>query len=707
MAVTKRRRVEYIAVISGILVAMLLMGSFFIKSIQNLLLDEIEESLTEVAEHSAVAVDNKMTGRLEILRSISDLEINKDSKLNLNQKIAEITQEFGNAGFVHIGISDEDGNAVLDDGRMVYIGNQVYFQRAKDGKSNISDSIVDNFGEEKNIVVFASPIYEDDRFAGVVFGTDKTEKLIDLVMDICNGENKETLILEKNGMIIANDSEKIKNNMNFFTEIYEKTNREQYEKLYDLIHSGKAGSGEYVASEIDKITGIAPIKNTNGWCILIVSPVEKVMQKANKVLLMTTAVGFALILFVILAITYFYFFNKRYMEEKYFASIAKKRLKESNSQLKVKDEFIANFSHEIRTPMNVIVGMTYFLKKTELTREQSNYIQKIEISTTLLLGIINDILDLSKMREGKLKLHKQKFTIREVVQMIDDIFSSRIHAKNLEWKIVNHIEEDMDVLGDKQRLLQIIVNIVNNAYKFTEVGSIELSVKKLSENSTDIEFLFSVKDTGIGIAQDNKRRLFLPFEQVEEAITKVYEGTGLGLSICNCFVKLMNGNIWVESELGSGSDFRFTVRLEKMKNREELDCETHSEILVKEPKPAHVLLVEDNDINAEIAGMLLAELGIQYEWAKDGQQAIEMCKNHEVDYYDLILMDIHMPKMNGYDAAQYIREKLKGSYPIVALTATLIDHELVKKGKGIDGCLLKPFSAVEFKKMVLRYIEKQ
>ena len=198
MAVTKRRRVEYITVISGILVAMLLMGSFFIKSIQNLLLDEIEESLTEVAEHSAVAVDNKMTGRLEILRSISDLEINKDSKMNLNQKIAEITQEFGNAGFVHIGISDEDGNAVLDDGQMSYIGNQVYFQRAKDGKSNISDSIVDNFGEEKNIVVFASPIYEDDRFVGVVFGTDKTEKLIDLVMDICNGENKETLILEKN-----------------------------------------------------------------------------------------------------------------------------------------------------------------------------------------------------------------------------------------------------------------------------------------------------------------------------------------------------------------------------------------------------------------------------------------------------------------------------------------------------------------------------
>lgn len=707
MAITKRRRLEYIAVISGILVAMLLMGSFFIKSIQNLLLDEIEESLTEVAEHSAIAVDNKMAGRLEILKSISDLETAKDAKMDLDQKLVGITQEFGNAGFVRIGISDKHGNATLDDGRTAYIGTQGYFLTAKNGKANISDSLMDNFDHGQSVVVFASPIYDEEEFIGIVFGMDRTEKMIDLVTDIYDGENRETLILEKNGMIIANDREKTKNNINFFTAIYEKTNSEQYEKLFDLIHHGKAGSGEYVASDIGKITGIAPIKNTNGWSILIISPVEKVMQKANKVLLMTTAVGFTLILFVILAIIYFYFFNKRYMEEKYLASVAKKRLKESNSQLKVKDEFIANFSHEIRTPMNIIVGMTYFLKKTELTKEQSNYVQKIESSTTLLLGIINDILDLSKIREGKLRLHKQNFTIREVIKMIDDIFSARIHAKNLEWKIANQIEEDMVVVGDKQRLLQIIVNIVNNAYKFTERGSIELSVKKLAENSTHIEFLFSIKDTGIGIAKENMSKLFLPFEQVEEAMTKVYEGTGLGLSICNCFVKLMDGRIWAESELGKGSAFQFTIQLEKLQELEALGREVYSEVLVKESKLGRVLLVEDNDINAEIAGLLLAELGVEYEWAQDGQQAIEMCRNHDEDYYDLVLMDIHMPKMNGYDSAKYIREVLSRNYPIVALTATLIDHEGVKKSKGIDDWLLKPFNAVEFKKMVLGYIEKE
>ena len=703
--IARRGRNEYIVVISGILIAMLIMGAFFIRSIQQLLFDEVEASLTEVAEHSAVVVGNKLGGRMDILASMADLEIAKDQAIDLHTKFTLMTQDLGNRGFSYIGISDSKGNAVFHDGRVADISTYAYFQKAKQGRENVSDTIEDDFNEARNMIVYAVPLYDDDRFIGIIFGADEIEKIVDLLDDMYTGDYRQTLIIARNGTIIAGEGKLNDEKTNFLEVIQEESDLDSYKKLKNMICHGESGADKYILNSEAGIAGIAPIKNSNEWRVVTISPLDLVMQKANKVLVMTSIISFVLISFVLLSITYFYFFNKRYMEEKYLVGVANKRLEESTSKLKVKDEFIANVSHEIRTPMNVIVGMTYFLKGTKLTAEQSDYIEKIESSTTLLLGIVNDILDLSKIREGKLKLHKEAFAIREVITMIDNIFATRITEKKLQWEIVNHLTQDLWVLGDKQRLSQIIVNIVNNAYKFTEEGKIVFSIKQISEDDTQLELMIGVKDTGIGIADNNIDKLFIPFEQLEETMTKIYEGTGLGLSISNCFVKLMGGKLWVDSELGKGSNFYFTVKLAKVAADEICNSEADIAQPHKRLHPIRVLLVEDNEINAEIAGMLLLEMDIQYEWAQDGLEAIEMCRKNEQDYYDLILMDIHMPNMNGYDAAAYIREVLGIVNPIIALTATMIDTDIVNKSKGIDACLLKPFNAADFKKMVLCHVK--
>lgn len=706
MTFEKHKKREYCFIIFLIVLGMLLVGTFFIQGIQRLLLSEVESALTEIAVHGGVAVDSKFESRLELLRSIAALDFMRDNKASQERKLEILGQMVKENAFVNVGFSDEKGNAILSDGRKMYIGNYNYFIKAQQGIPNVSDNLVDKVGYGRNVVVHAVPVYDLNRvFIGSIFAIDKTEQLVDIIGDIYNGDDRKTLILSKDGTVIADEGRADAVHLNFFYSIYNETDGSDYNNLRYIMENSLSGAGQCIYNGNSEIVGVAPLKNTEKWYIAIMAPADSVMQKANKILLMTSVLGGVLILFVALAFAYFYFFNKKYMEEKYLVGIANKRLEESDLRLKGKDQFIANVSHEIRTPMNAIVGMTYFLKGTNLTKEQTNYIHKIESSTTLLLGIINDILDISKIREGKLKLYKQPFALSEVLRIIDDIFASRIAEKKILWRIDNRLVEDPYVIGDKQRLIQIVVNIVNNAYKFTEKGKIVLSIEEVHSDEQSLELLFGVEDTGIGIAKENLSKLFVPFEQLEAALTKVYEGTGLGLSICNRFVQLMEGRLWVDSVLGKGSKFQFTVRLIRAKEQRGRESSFDFDINSFDLKALRVLLVEDNEINAEIASMLMDEIGVQYDWAQDGLQAVEMCREAEARYYNLILMDIHMPNLNGYDAAKHIRDQLSLTLPIVALTATVVDNETIELYKGyIDGYLLKPFDAETFKSTVVKYL---
>ena len=364
------------------------------------------------------------------------------------------------------------------------------------------------------------------------------------------------------------------------------------------------------------------------------------------------------------------------------------QLEETHRYAVSKDNFFANMSHEIRTPINAIIGMTYFLKKITTDQKSLEYVTKIEHASDLLLGVVNDILDFSKMQEHKFSLKPENFNLKEIYGVLFDLFKLKAEQKGLSLEIEFDCPDIFYVYGDQFRLTQIFMNIVGNAIKFTEKGEIAVSLTHeiLGE---DIILRCSVRDTGCGLSEEEISKLFTDFEQFGTVLEKTHEGTGLGLAISKRLVELMHGVIWVESTLGKGSLFHFVVVLKQPELV--LNNERPEELPHIIRNSGRILVVEDNEINSEIAEALLAESGYSTDRAVDGMQAIELCRENPTDYYDLILMDIHMPRMNGYDAARVLKKDIRVACPILAVTAN---------SDIISGYILKPYNPGVFKTLL-------
>ena len=366
------------------------------------------------------------------------------------------------------------------------------------------------------------------------------------------------------------------------------------------------------------------------------------------------------------------------------------QLVETKRYISAKDNFFANMSHEIRTPINAILGMTYFVKNLTTQPKCAEYITKIESSSELLLSVVNDILDFSKMQGNKFTLKPENFNLSDIKKILVDLFSLKAQQKGLEMVVNFACPEILFVYGDQFRLTQIFMNLVSNAVKFTDKGSITVNLNhEVIEN--DIILRCSVRDTGIGLSEDDISRLFTDFEQFGEVLVKNHEGTGLGLAISKKLVELMNGVIWADSLPGKGSSFHFVVVLKKP-----VPTFVQSfpmDLPRVKRRTGRVLVVEDNEINREIAESLLRELGLAVDHADNGLESIDLCRSHPLDYYDLVLMDIHMPLMNGYDAARIIKLELGIICPIVVVTATSENGDMLEANKDVvSGAILKPYS---------------
>lgn len=372
-----------------------------------------------------------------------------------------------------------------------------------------------------------------------------------------------------------------------------------------------------------------------------------------------------------------------------------------------KSAFLSSMSHEIRTPMNAVIGMASLLASTKLDAEQSEYVQTIGISGDYLLTLINDILDYSKIESGKLELDRAPFGLRTCLQASIALLEHKASEKGL--KLTSLVDQDVPqhFIGDVTRFRQILLNLISNAVKFTDQGEIAVHVSAQASDHPDWrQLIVAVRDTGIGIKDSERERLFQSFSQADSSTTRKYGGTGLGLVICKHLAEAMGGSIWFESEWGKGTTFFFSARLEIVEKGDEESFSTSPQNLnfdfsMASRSPLKILIAEDNKINQRVISSVLSKFGYTVELVDDGQQAVDIC--HEKDY-DLIIMGLQMPNMNGYEAAQKIRASTRHGHVsyIVALSAAVLDEERAYVLQhGMDDFIGKPIRIEEIA-MILR-----
>lgn len=362
-------------------------------------------------------------------------------------------------------------------------------------------------------------------------------------------------------------------------------------------------------------------------------------------------------------------------------------LEESRASERLKSQFLANMSHEIRTPLNGVMGMTELALETDNIEKRREYLRLARDSAQSLLSIVNDVLDFSKIESGKLDLEPREFSVREFIE--DTI-------RTVEWRVEDsglNVERFIDpsvpasVVGDAGRLRQILLNLIDNAIKFTSRGTIEVKVSAESAERDQFELKFAIRDTGIGIAEEKQRLIFEPFRQADQSTTRRFGGTGLGLAIASQLTGIMGGRIWLESKEGVGSTFFFTVKARLPVAGVEAALR---------PAALRILLAEDHPINQRLLLGLLERQGHRVTLAADGEQAVAATDREE---FDLILMDVQMPGMGGLEATTLIREREKGTgrhVPVVAMTANALEGDRERcLDAGMDDYLSKPIKTGE------------
>jgi PAS domain S-box-containing protein len=402
------------------------------------------------------------------------------------------------------------------------------------------------------------------------------------------------------------------------------------------------------------------------------------------------------------------------IEAKVFAELATEIAEEAKSKaesatriaedaVKAKQQFLSNMSHEIRTPMNAIIGFTKVVLKTDLSDKQKEYLNAIKISGDALIVLINDILDLAKVDAGKMTFEHTPFKLSASISAMLHLFETKIQEKNLELVKVYDSGIPEVLIGDPVRLHQIILNLVGNAVKFTTEGKITVSVQLIKETAEMAEIEFAITDTGIGIPESKLGNIFDDFQQATSGTSRLYGGTGLGLAIVKQLVEPQGGVISVKSKVGKGSTFGFVLSFKKTNAKAEIETDLRVE-LEEGIKNVRILVVEDIALNQLLMKTLLDEFGFDMDIAGNGKIALEKLLKKE---YDIILMDLQMPEMNGFEATEHIRIVMNSKIPIIALTADVTTVDVEKcKAVGMNDYISKPIDEKLLYSKIIKYLKK-
>ena len=447
------------------------------------------------------------------------------------------------------------------------------------------------------------------------------------------------------------------------------------------------------------LSAFTPIHNSQGLVVGVVQ-VDNVFSNfkasAQAGLLKDFLISLAIVFLISLLLKHYLRKIVRLMKEKEIAE----------NQAEVKAKFLSTMSHEIRTPMNAVIGLTNVLLRDQPREDQLENLNTLKFSADMLLSLINDILDYSKIEAGKISFENIDFDLRQLITNINKTLLVKAKEKQIDLRM--EIEDSIPelVIGDPVRISQIITNLISNAIKFTSEGYVAIQLKLLQKQNKKATIRFSIKDTGIGISQSKFEEIFNSFSQADSDTTRKFGGTGLGLSITKKLLELQNSQIKLESSIGNGSTFYFDLTMPVSEKTEDKKISTKTlESPLQNFEGIEILLVEDNKINVMVAKKFLSKWGLKVDVAENGQIAVDKAQQKD---YKLILMDLDMPVMDGYEATQQIR-KLSGekyqSLPIIALSASAVaDYKRNAQDAGMNDFITKPFQPHQLNKTISQYL---
>ena len=744
-AITKRKKI----IVPLFFLILILLSLIFVKLLLNRMNSYIAENgksnMGAVVEQIQQTYDLQVNGYYSQLHLLEDSLIQEDGGplgLDINKKFFEAWQKESESTLIFL---QENGKAITTDGTKLRVDMPSKLLLDLRNGYNIGKLVSLDYNQKKKdgyLVAIPCQEYTINGETYTAIGTLYDHSKLDSMLSVksYNG-NAYLFMLDNDGNITYTNQKEDKFFRNYFLLKHLKGDQAITEEEADSLQKkldGREQGVELVESDKPYYLGYCPIENNNTMLICIVekSVVDNVLRDYQKTIVFETILmaGFILLLFAGL----FYSISRRRLADqkaeyekrnneiqiqalremqvankklKKAKDIATEALQTAENANKAKTDFLSNMSHDIRTPMNAIIGMTSLIRHDAGNKAKViEYADKIDISSQHLLGIINDVLDMSKIEAGKTVFKYTDFSILDFITELNAIFHSQIDEKNQTLTIIKENIRHEWVNGDQVHLMQIFSNLVSNAVKYTqEGGKIQFLVEECeTKSSVYAKYRFLVSDNGIGISADFKETIFDAFTRAESSVTNKIQGTGLGMAITKNLVEAMGGTIDVESELGQGSCFEVLIDLRIAEDRkvvltaqEEID-EPDSNTL----KGMRFLCAEDNELNAEILMELLKIEGAECIICENGERVLEAFEQSAPGDYDMILMDVQMPVMNGYDATRAIRRsthELAKTIPIIAMTANAFSEDIqYSLAAGMNAHISKPVDMKTLEKTIRR-----